>query len=355
MPATEGPAASTWVGVSRDALARNYERVAAFAGVPVCAVVKANAYGHGLVETARVFAGAGAPMLAVTRLGEARALRAGGIDTPVFLLAPAADVREAVALACEVTVSSADQIAALPDGARAHLKVDTGMSRLGVLPPEALEAARAIAARATLAAVWTHLPDGATERAARRLSTFAGVVAAVRDAFPDVRAHALNSAGLLAHKGAAPDMVRVGTLLYGENPPGARAGWPLAETFAWFGRVAQVKRVPAGASVGYGPGATLRRARLVATIPVGYADGLALEIAARPPRAREIVRRSVSFARARGRAVQFENGTAPIVGRVSMQMVTVDVTDVPGVEAGSVARLPARRLVVSPLIERVYR
>src|SRR5438874_12692242 len=121
---------STWVEVDVSALKHNFSLVSEHAGVPVCAVVKANGYGHGLVIVGRVFAREAA-MLAVTRIDEARVLRDAGIDARILILAPIPDPQEAGKLDCEISVGSPDQVASVPAGARAHLIVDTGMGRLG--------------------------------------------------------------------------------------------------------------------------------------------------------------------------------------------------------------------------------
>lgn len=346
---------STWVEISTAGLERNLRAVAGHAGVPVCAVVKANAYGHGLVPAARVLARAGAASLGVARIEEARALREAGIDAPVLVMMPVPDPAEAAKLDCAIAVGSADEIVALPAGARAHLKVDTGMGRLGVRPEEVVEAARAVAARCTLDAVWTHLADAAGRSGRIQLGRFAAVVAALRDAGIDARAHAANSAALLALPDARFDLVRVGTLLYGQDPPGARAPWQHAETFVWYARVAAVREVLESTPVGYGSEWRAPRRMRLATIPVGYADGVTMEPAARTPGPAHVAREAGRALRgARERVVWFGERRAPIVGRVAMQALTVSLEGLDDVGVGAVARIPARRLAVSPAIERVY-
>jgi alanine racemase len=349
---------STWVEVDASALKHNFSLVSEHAGVPVCAVVKANGYGHGLVIAARAFARAAA-MLAVTRIEEARALREAGVDGRILILAPVIDPREAHNLACEISVGSLYQIAALPSEARAHLIVDTGMGRLGVKPDEAAAAAQGIAARATLSSIWTHFADAAGPSGKLQLELFAGITSSLRTVGITVPVHASNSAGTLALPGARFDMVRVGTLLYGQDPPGAHAPWTPRDPFAWYARVIAVRTIPSGAPVGYGSEWRAKRPTRVATLPVGYVDGFMLEPAARTESVREFARAAARVAaRATGvrespRAVYFGDKRAPVVGRIGMQLVTVDVDEIPDVTEGSVARVPARRLLVDPAIERV--
>jgi alanine racemase len=349
---------STWVEIDVSALKHNFSLVSEHAGVPVCAVVKANGYGHDLVIAARAFQREAA-MLAVTRVEEARALRDAGVDARIFILAPVSDPQEAAKLDCEISIGSRDQIASIPSGARAHLIVDTGMGRLGLRPPGIVEAAREIAARATLSSVWTHFADAAGRSSTVQLQRFTGVVGALRAAGITVPVHASNSAGMLALPGARFDMVRVGTLLYGQEPPGARAPWSPRDPFAWYARVIAVRTIPSGSAVGYGSEWRARRPTRVATLPVGYTDGFLLEPAARTESVRESARAAARVAaRATGirespRAVYFGDRRAPVIGRIGMQLVTVNVDAIPDVTEGSVARVPARRLLVDPSIERV--
>jgi alanine racemase len=349
---------STWVEVDVSALRHNFSLVSEHAGVPVCAVVKANGYGHGLVIAARAFARA-AEMLAVTRIEEAAAIRNAGVDARILILAPVADPQEAMRLGCEISLASPRQIASVPDGARAHLIVDTGMGRLGVQESEAVDAARAVASRATLASVWTHFADGAGHSGAGQLARFESVVRELRSAGVSVPVHAANSAATLALPRARFDMVRVGTLLYGQNPPGARAPWASRDPFAWYARVIALRTIPAGARVGYGSEWRAKKPTRVATLPVGYVDGFLLEPAARTESVTESARAAARVAaRATGvrespRAVYFDGRRAPVVGRIGMQLVTVDVNAMPDVDEDSIARVPGRRLLVDPSIERV--
>jgi len=349
---------STWVEIDVSALKHNFSLVSQHAGVPVCAVVKANGYGHGLVIAARAFAH-DAAMLAVTRIEEARALRDAGIDARIFILAPVANPQEAGDLVCEISVGSVDQIASLPSDARAHLIVDTGMGRLGVEPNEAADAARAISARATLSSVWTHFADAAGPSGKSQLQLFAGMATSLRTVGITVPVHASNSAGTLALPGARFDMVRVGTLLYGQDPPGVRAPWTPRDPFALYARVIALRTIPSGSPVGYGSEWRAKRPTRVATLSVGYTDGFLLEPSARTESVRESARAAARIAaRATGirespRTVYFGNRRAPVVGRVGMQLITVDVEGIPDATEGSVARVPGRRLLVNPSIERV--
>jgi alanine racemase len=367
----DAAARTTWVEVSRGALQRNIAAVRTHAGTPVCAVVKANAYGCGLVECATVFHRAGARMLAVTRVAEARELRDAGVAAEILILAPPPPVllAEAIGMNCAIALADGSDVEAFAAAARGagrparvHLKIDTGMGRLGVRPEHAPGVAQRIVSSADLSldGVWTHFADAAGESGRRQLDRFLALRGALAKYAPRATLHAANSAGMLALPAARLDMVRVGTLLYGQDPVGVRAPFPLADAFAWHATVVAVRDLPAGASVGYGSEWHAKQPARVATLAIGYADGLGLEPAARSESLVEAARRGGRLAavalgrRPSPRFVWFGERKAPVVGRIAMQEVTVKVDGIRDVGVGSVARIPARRLLVGAHIERVY-
>lgn len=364
--------ATTWVSVSSGALERNFAAVAAHAGTAVCAVVKANAYGHGLAEAGLTFEKAGARWLAVTRVEEARALRSAGVRTKILILTPpptAGLAREAIALDAALTVSDpadVDRYAAAAAGAgqpaRIHLKVDTGMGRLGVSANDAVPVAQRVAAQehVSLDGIFTHFADAAGASGATQLSRFDAVRAALGKHAARAIVHASNSAALLALPKARFDLVRIGTLLYGQNPPGAAAPFPLEETFAWHARVAAVRTVPAGTKVGYGSEWTAKKPVRLATLPIGWGDGYTAEPHARSQSlsaaatgaAKALA--AAAGARPGPRIVFFGSQKAKVVGRAGMQAITVSLDGLPDVGVGDVARIPARRLLVAAHIDRIY-
>lgn len=368
---THGSGKTSWVEVSRGALQANYEAVRRHATTAVCAVVKANAYGCGLVECATVFHRAGARMVAVTRVEEARELRDTGVAADILVLAPPPleSLARAIQMNCAVALSDGSAVERYAEAARAagrtariHLKIDTGMGRLGVRP----EHAPAIASRVagsddlSLEGIWTHFADAAGPTGRMQLERFLAARAALGRYAPRAILHAANSAGTIALPAARLDMVRVGTLLYGQDPAGVKAPFALKDPFAWHAIAVSVRDLPAGATVGYGAEWRAKAPTRVATLPIGYADGFGLEPAARAESITEAARlggRVAAVALGRKpspRFVWFGDRKAPVVGRIAMQEVTVQVDGIPGVEPGSVARIPARRLLVSPVIERVY-
>lgn len=324
------PDRPTWVRIDLDAIAHNIRRLRAIAGVPLMVTLKADAYGHGALRVARTALAAGAAALAVATLGEARALREAGIAAPllVFGYTPPWQAREAAALDVACTVFDRDAARALADAAAAlertaavHVKVDTGMARLGLAPDQVAAFLDALAGmrRLRVAGLYTHFAsaDSADETFARQqLRRFATVLAEVEAAGlrPPI-VHAANSAALLRFPAARFDMVRPGIACYGLRPSEET---PLPPDFrpalSFHTEVAQVRELPVGAPVSYGGAFVTRRRSSIATIPAGYADGF---------------RRAPPW-----RAVLVRGRRAPVVGRVTMDYAMIDVTDIPGVRRG---------------------
>ena len=338
---------TTWIEVSRGALAHNLSIFRGLLGprTGLLAVVKANAYGHGLEEVAGVCAEQGAEMLGVHTAAEVSALAKAGNELPVLVMGylTPAQVEEVVRPGVHVLVSSRAVVEALAAQARrlgaalpVHVKVDTGTHRQGVEPADAAEfAAAARDAGLAVVGVATHFAniEDTTDHgyAFAQLDRFRGAVTAVEGRVGRVRwVHAACSAAALLFREADFTMVRVGISLYGHWPSKethlswllahGRDGVRLEPALAWRARVGQVKRVAAGAPVGYGLTYRPTRPSTIAVLPVGYADGYPRALS---NRARVLLR---------GRP-------APVVGRVCMDIVMADVTDIPGAGEGDVATL----------------
>jgi alanine racemase len=257
----------------------------------LCAVVKADGYGHGALPVARAALAGGAGALAVATAAEAAQLRAGGIEAPVLVMGALGDEELAVALGARAQLVAwtpefvARVSAAAPRRGGApvglHVKLDTGMGRLGTRETgQALALARAIAAdgRLQLAGAMTHLatadePDPSFMR--EQLARFEPFAAQLRALAPGLRAHAANSAATLREPASHHEMVRCGIALYGLDPFGADAAAhglePALELGSW---VAAVKLARPGESVGYGRRWVASRPTWIATLPIGYADGV---------------------------------------------------------------------------------
>jgi alanine racemase len=278
----------------------------------LCAVVKADAYGHGAIPCARAALAGGASWLAVATAAEAAELRAAKIDAPLLVLGALTRTETELALGCgaDVCAWSEEFAGWLAPGARVHVKFDSGMGRLGTRDPA--EAARVLAAvdaapGAELVGLMTHFAT-ADERGdaffGEQLARFQAWLSDVRR--PGVVVHAANSAALL-RGGAAFDMARCGVAIYGLDPfnedAGAHGLEPALELHSW---VAAVKPCRAGESAGYGRRFIAAQDTCVAVVPVGYGDG---------------VRRALT----NNAEVLVGGARHPLVGTVSMDNITLDV------------------------------
>ena len=280
----------TWADISLEAIAHNARLLAQLVHpAELCAVVKADAYGHGMIPVARTAVEAGAATLAVALVDEGRQLREDGIDVPILLLSEPRpyEFAEVVENRLTPTVYQGEGLAAAAAAAAAagvcqpvHLKVDTGMARVGAPPAEVMMLADAIAERDTLelAGVWTHCavadePDNAFT--AYQIEQFNHLLSRLRLAgHHDFSRHLANSAVSMAHPAGRFDMVRCGIALYGIPPSPALAGCvPLQPAMTLRTEVAMVKAIAAGTPVSYGHHYTAPADTQLATIPIGYADG----------------------------------------------------------------------------------
>ncbi len=291
------------------------------AGTRLFAVVKAQGYGHGALPVARAALDGGASGLAVAALEEAAALGdlAARADVLVMGGLLPAQAKAAASGGWAVAVSSRELAGALADAGAVvpvHMKIDTGMGRFGCSPEEAPALARFVhgSRGLRLAGTWTHFASAGSADAMTRaqFGRFTQALQAL-DVDPGLR-HACNSAGGLHHPEFALDAVRCGIAVYGCEWPGT------VPAIALRAAVTHVKTVAKGATVGYGSTWTAPDSRRVATVAIGYADGV---FRSRSNRGDVLVR---------GRR-------APLIGVVSMDAISVDVTDVPGVEVGDIATL----------------
>lgn len=330
----------TRVEVDLAAIVANARTVRALAGTDVYAVVKADAYGHGAVAVARALTHARAAAgFAVSLVEEGVALREAGITAPVLVMGPSQHGGEIEMVAAGLTpvIACDEDLVAIAGAARqqqraieAHLKVDTGMGRLGVAVEQAAALARHAASQGVaVVGLMTHLAcadtDDPTDPASMtraQLRRFAEADRAVSAVGAPLRVrHAANSSGALLFPEARFDLVRTGIALYGNGrwPDGATR----QQAMRLVTEVTQLRTIAAGAAIGYGATWRAARASKVAVLPIGYADGL--------PR------------RASGHAqVTIRGVRVPLVGRVSMDISIADVTDLPDVAVGDPAVLLGR-------------
>lgn len=326
------PGRPTWLEVDLEAIAHNVRRVLDIVGpgVAVLAILKADAYGHGMIRVARTALNNGASYVGVASISEGRMLRESGIQAPILVLGftPPWQARELGLNGLTATVFDLDVARALGQAAkelgrriRVHVKVDTGMGRLGLLPedvPPLVQGLQRVPGL-DLEGIFTHFSVSDTDPAYTRwqLERFAYVLDALADmgvAMPLV--HAANSAAILTMPESHFSMVRLGIAMYGLHPsPQVKCPADFRRALSFKTQIAQVKELKAGSYVSYGNTYQTSDEQRVAVIPVGYADGFR-----RAPRHwGEVL--------VRGRR-------APIIGRVCMDQTVIDVTSIPGVRQG---------------------
>ena len=321
---------STVADVDLDAIASNVEAIHTRSKAEVIAVVKADAYGHGAEAVAETCFEAGAVMVAVATIEEGLALREGGVNGPILVLlgsTESSEVAHAVAQELVLVVWEVERARAISEAAtalrrsaRVHFKVDTGLTRLGAPTNEAAARYRSIASLPHLEidGIFTHFataddPDTSNDRA--QLERFREVLGSIPDRPRLV--HAAASAGVAAF-GPVDGMnaVRTGLAIYGLHAAPHLAGaLPLRPALTWRSRVHRIASVPAGTGVSYGHEYRLPRDGRIATVPVGYGDGL--------PR----------VAGKRG-AVLLRGQRVPFAGRICMDLVMLDVTAVEDAREG---------------------
>lgn len=300
-------------------------------GVKIMPAVKANGYGHGAVEVSQACLDGGADVLGVSSIHEAIELRDAGYEIPILILG--CSVPEAVepivqyyvsATVCDVGFAKilSDAAVKFDKSARVHIKIDTGMGRIGVRPEEAVELAQTIASLPGLLieGVFTHFPCSDEEDRSFTLSqtdTFRNVAIQLkRGGIEAPILHTSNSGAILAYPESDFNAVRPGIMIYGYYPSRiVPRSISIREALTLKTRIVFLKEIERGTSVSYGRTYTTKRKSKVATLPIGYADGYSRALSNR------------GLAAIRG-------CKAPVIGRICMDQCLVDVTDVPGVELG---------------------
>lgn len=343
-----------WAEVSLGALRHNLHAIRQHIGRKrkVLCIVKANAYGHGAVGMSKALEKAGADWFGVTCTAEGVELREAGIRKPILVLTGFWPGEEEALLRNHLTpaVTQVDQLRLLERAvakkrhkqpAAFHLKIDTGMNRLGVPPADLPRFVRALAdcPHLRLTGTFTHFAsseDFTQDQTERQEDAFAASLAQLRDSGLDPGiTHLANSAGIAARPGTWADMVRPGAILYGyhqfydppEREAEIKAKLPLHPVLSLRSRIILLRDVPAGQGVGYNARFVAQRDSRIAVIAAGYADGL-------------VRQRSNGDLNAGARSRVIVNGRcAPLVGTISMDLAMVDVTDAPNPRVGDICTI----------------
>jgi alanine racemase len=320
---------STWLEIDLEAIESNVRLCLERTGVQVMAVVKANGYGHGAIPVARAAVRAGATWCGVARWDEAVELRQAGLECPVLVLGatPVRKIGEMIQARVSMAVWEPGQVesaqvaaAAAGEKARLHLKVDTGMTRLGIEPGAALDLGRRLANTPGILfeGLFTHFAradesdPAPTDDQERRLRQVLDAIQAAGLRPPLV--HASNSAASLSRPGAWFDVVRVGIALYGLHPSAeCRLPEGFRPALTWKSQLTQVRTTPPGRGVSYSHVYTTRGQERIGVVPVGYGDG---------------------FRRVQGNRVLVGGRVVPVVGRVCMDQLMVQLDEVPEAKVG---------------------
>jgi alanine racemase len=348
---------STWLEIDLSAIENNVGWLIQNAGAAVMAVVKANGYGHGAVPVAKAAIRAGASFrntlpqpvhLGVARLEEALELRQGGVSEPILILGytPPDRFDETISNQISLTAWEPDQIQAIKaatertgKSAIVHLKVDSGMSRLGAAVEDAVDLGVRLAQTTGIVfeGIFTHFArsdEADTIATDLQLRSFEQVLTGLRAkaCLPPI-IHAANSAACLSRLDATFNMVRPGIAIYGLHPSPVRC---LPEAFrpalSWKAVISQVKVLPAGRGISYGHEYITSRSERIGTVPVGYADG---------------------FRRTRGNRIILRGSLVPVIGRICMDQLMVQLDAVPQAQKGDEVVLIGRQGEAALCVEDV--
>ena len=319
-------------------------------GRDLMAIVKADAYGHGAFEVSRTALKSGATCLGVALPEEGEKLRIQGIDVPLLVLGliHPEEASKVVRARLEQTICTLEAAAALDQAARAssqklnvHIKVDTGMGRIGVDPSDAVDFARRISRfkNLRLKGIFSHLPcaDDPDKSFTRgQITLFGDLLREIEASGIKIpQKHLANSAGILNFPESHLDLVRPGIMLYGLRPtPHMGHGVALKPAMTLKTKIAYLKQVPPGTPISYGHTFSCGNQMLVATLPIGYGDGYS---------------RGLS----NGGYAMIRNVHAPLIGRVCMDMCMFDVTDIEDVQSGDEAVLFGNKPTVDELAHQL--
>jgi alanine racemase len=368
-----------WVDVDLDAVGNNIASVKKFlhsGNVRLMAVVKSNAYGHGLLPVARTAMTRGADALGVTHPNEGIALREEGIDAPVLIFRPLlpGEEEDIVRFGLTASVSTVEQAELLSAAAQkfglrtpVHLKIETGMGRTGFLPETLKDAADRLFSLPGLEweGIYTHFASAAIDSSftRRQFQNFCGIVQdfAIKGIEFPLR-HVCNSAAALLYPEMHLNMVRAGTLIYGQLPAGVTSpALDLEDTWSFWTRVIHLQKARSGATIGYGRTHRVRRDTVIAVLPVGYRDGFGLDVQRRPAGLLDLGKVIAKIilgylGHPVGSPYVSINGTlAPVVGRIGMELSCIDVGNIPDIKVGTPVLVQVRRTVVKDSVPCLYR
>lgn len=357
---------SAWVEVNLDNMQANLLELEKHSQVPILPVLKGDAYGHGAPAVAAFLQSQGYGRIAVSTVDEALPIVKSVRGVSVLLLTPplANQIPLVVKHRLIPTVAAEEVVSQLAEKARLNrraiaveLKIDTGFGRLGASPDEALHLARLIKNTPwlKLQGVFTHFSSAFhdlafTESQLAKLLQVRGEL--TKEGCPDLRWHAASSAAFLTLSQSHLDLVRIGTLLYGQAPLPLDTSWRLAPTWACKARIIQIRDFPRGQTIGYGKTYRTRRPTRAGIIALGYGHGLHIEPETDPWRQiKEAVGKLLHTPHS---AVSWGATPLPILGRIGMGLTCVDLTAAAHLQAGDALDISMRRVTASQSLPRIY-
>lgn len=320
---------SNWLEVDRGAIANNFHKLQQITSTRVMVVVKANAYGHGITEVSKVVANAGGSYCGVARIDEALELRRAGIHTPILILGytPSECFPQAIENQITLTLFQSEQVEVLSHAASSigrktlvHVKVDTGMSRLGASPQMAYELIQRLADERSIyvEGIFSHYAcadEPSKPITAQQERLFLDLLADLQSVgLRPPLAHAANSAAALTRPSSRLDMIRIGIALYGMHPSSeVQLPSSFKPALIWKSQLCSVFDLPAGRGISYGHDYVTQGEERIGVISVGYGDG---------------------YRRIPGSQVLIHGRRAPVVGRVCMDQMMVSLNEIPKAKVG---------------------
>lgn len=363
-----------WIEIDLDAIKSNYAKIREHVGekTKVLGVVKADAYGHGIVEVSKELVQQGIDYLGVTEITEGIRLRKAGIQVPILVFGPflpedAGCFQEYQLTATLADLASVKNISALGLNITVHLKIETGLGRTGFKYDELTELAEVLKDidNIRVEGIYSHLAASMWKDPSFTQLQFKGFLEAVnflKEKGLDIPLkHICNSAALVKFPHMHLDMVRAGTILYGQEVAGQqyfkhtlRNAWKLK------GQITYINQLPKGHSIGYERTHILKSQAKTAIVPIGFHHGFSVEPVPRPKGLVDLVKvlgktilrywdhpRVKTYARIRDKNV-------PVVGKIGMQITVLDVSAIPDIKVGEIVELPGRRTNISPELPKVY-
>lgn len=366
-----------WIEIDLDAVKHNLQAVKEKLGeeVRLIAVVKADAYGHGAPAVAQFLYGNGVDFFAVSYLNEALRLRKAGIRGSILLFCPLIcleDMMEALENNLVVSITSPYEALLVKEAAsrlnrmaRVHLKIETGLGRFGLNEDEAVEVCRSLRENPGIyiEGVYTHMAHALNKKyTEKQFKHFQKIVSGLeKEGFNIPLKHCANSAVFLLYPHMHLNAVRIGTLLSGQYPLGNfKAGFSLKDPYRFKARVISVRTREKGSYLGYFRTYRLKRESKIAVIPVGFVDGLALEIANPPLNWLDFlkiqVKRFLAYLNVKGfnLQVKIKGRLYPVRGKVFMQMALVELPPDADIKVGDEVEVPVRKTLARPDVPRLY-